>query len=265
MFLPLMIHDARTFSLGNPRLVLVSGPAAVSVNPTRISSPRPSLYASHNFWLLGTRKEHLAVSSSISIVDYGLSVEYFDYGDLEHYPDYPSEDPSGKFPAFDFFMTPGLSIKIPNGHLGFNISYLYELIFDQSYSTYCIDLVLDYEPHPDLDLIIGLTDFNPGIVKDTSRYFPPVVLGGGVELRLKVLSIAGEVGYLIHSEDMIGSVGVEYRYHPILFRAGLFYLDRVIPTLGIGYVYKNITIDLGLAQHSYNLGRTEHLGLGIRF
>lgn len=266
MFLPLLIKDAKGWGFGNPRFVLISGPTAVSTNPTRINARNGlSVYGSHTFWFLGMRKEELALSQKVSVFDLGLSFDYFDYGDLEEYPEYPSGEPIGTFPAFDFFVTPGFSIKIPKGRLGLSLSYLYELIYDESYNTYGFNLALDYKPFQKMNFVLGLSDFNPGIYKDTNRYYPPVTLGGGVDFSIKSFTFGGELGYLIHSEDISASLGVAYEYYPIVIRTGIFYLDKVTPTFGIGYVSKMITVDIGLASHPYNLGLTEHIGVGINF
>ncbi len=266
MFLPLLIKDAQSWGVGNPRLVLISGPAAVSSNPTRIGKGQFSLYASHCFWFLGMRKDQLALSQNIGIIDFGLSLEYFDYGDLEQYPEYPSGEPIGNFPAFDFFFTPGFSLKVPSGRLGLNVSYLYELIFDESYSSYCLDLVLDYNPITRMDILIGLCDFNPGIRQDTNRYYPPVSITGGIDYAIGSLVFGGELSYLIHSDDFTASGGVEYTYRRVLsIRIGVFCLDKVTPTVGLGYHYHGLTIDLGFAQHPYGLGISKHIGIGFNF
>ena len=266
MYLPLLIRDAQTWGFGNPRFVLISGPTAVTSNPTRINGRDGiSIYGSHSFWFLGMRKEQLALSRRFSIFDLGVSIDYFDYGDLEEYPDYPSGEPIGTFPAFDFVVTPAVSIKIPRGRMGLNCSYLYELIYDESYNSYCLDLTLDYQPIDRMNFVIGLGDFNPGIRKDTNRFYPPVTLGGGFDYRLRELTFGAELGYLIHSEDWTISAGAKYAIQPIVIRAGLFYLDKITPTVGIGYASKMIQVDLGLASHPHHLGLTEHIGVGINF
>jgi len=261
----LLCPTAREFAMGGAGFALGRGPEAVYLNPAALRAPGNDLLFSISYGRLFLDIEHssLFLSRRIALVNVGLGLVNFDYGDLTFKPDYPTEDNSAKFHANDLSVVLGIAASIsPKGNVGLSFKYIKEYVYIYSTDARAFNFALNFMPSQTNRISLGGFDIGNSLELKSEPYGLPMRLSLGYSNTTGRFLGGLEFHYLVRSQDWALNFGEQFALsRHFTLRGGVRYFDGLTMTGGFGLAWSWLALDYGLGYLPKNLGFSHYFGL----
>lgn len=242
-----------------------SNEEAIFYNPANFEARDNFTFnCSYNRFYLGMQSVSLSLTKKIKSIDFGLGIVNFDYGNIEWRPEYPTDDLTIDYRAYDFSLILGASVSVSSkGRIGVNLKYITENIYVYSDYALAMDVAFAYR-NSTSGITFGATNFGTKMTIHNDEVNLPACLNIGGFQRIKKLVLSGDLRYLVNEAAYEFSLGASMPvYQRISLSAAVNYRDEFYPGFGV-------VIDAGALQIKYggsffpkNLGMVNNLGVGI--
>jgi hypothetical protein len=242
-----------------------SNEEAIFYNPANFAAGDNFTFnCSYNRFYLGMRSVSLSLTRKIKSIDFGLGIVNFDYGNIEWRPDYPTDDPTIDYRAYDFSLILGASVSISSkGIIGVNLKYVTENIYVYSDYALAMDVAFAYR-NSTSGITFGATNFGTKMTIHNDEVNLPACLNIGGFQRIKKLVLSGDLHYLVNEAAFEFSLGASMPVHQrISLSAAVNYRDEFYPGFGVAVDAGALQIKYGGSFFPKNLGMVNNLGVGI--
>lgn len=242
-----------------------SNEEAIFYNPANFEARDNFTFnCSYNRFYLGMQSVSLSLTRKIKSIDFGLGIVNFDYGNIEWRPEYPSDDPTIDYRAYDFSLILGASVSVsPKGRIGVNLKYVTENIYVYSDYALAMDVAFAYR-NSTSGITFGATNFGTKMTIHNDEVNLPACLNIGGFQRIKKLVLSGDLRYLVNEAAIEFSLGASMPvYQRISLSAAVNYRDEFYPGFGVAIDAGALQIKYGGSFFPKNLGMVNNLGVGI--
>ncbi|MGB7055199.1 MAG: hypothetical protein WBE28_07750 [bacterium] len=242
-----------------------SNEEAIFYNPANIEARDNFTFnCSYNRFYLGMQSVSLSLTRKIKSIDFGLGIVNFDYGNIEWRPEYPSDDPTIDYRAYDFSLILGASVSVSSkGRIGVNLKYVTENIYVYSDYALAMDVAFAYR-NSTSGITFGATNFGTKMTIHNDEVNLPACLKVGGFQRIKKLVLSGDLHYLVNEAAFEFSLGASMPvYQRISLSAAVNYRDEFYPGFGVAIDAGALQIKYGGSFFPKNLGMVNNLGVGI--
>lgn len=240
---------------------------AIFYNPANFEAgDNFKLWCFYNRFYVSMHSVSLSLSKKIKSIDVGLAIVNFDYGDIESWPAYPTEEPLMDYSAHDLSIIVGGSAKISSqGKVGLNIKYIYENIYVYSDYTFAFDLSFSYTTQK-FGLSFGASDFGSTITLNNEDVTLPSRLNLGGFYRLRKLVGSFDARYLVSQDALEFALGINVPLRKrVVLNAALNYRESLYPGFGLIINHGRFSIRYGGAFYPHGLGMINAIGVGLEF
>jgi hypothetical protein len=242
-----------------------SNEEAIFYNPANFEAGDNFTFnCSYNRFYLGMQSVSLSLTRKIKSIDFGLGIVNFDYGNIEWRPDYPTDDPTIDYRAYDFSLILGASVSVSSkGRIGVNFKYVTENIYVYSDYALAMDVAFAYR-NSTSGITFGATNFGTKMTIHNDEVNLPACLNIGGFQRIKKLVLSGDLHYLVNEAAFEFSLGASMQVHQrISLSAAVNYRDEFYPGFGVAVDAGALQIKYGGSFFPKNLGMVNNLGVGI--
>lgn len=242
-----------------------SNEEAIFYNPANIEARDNFTFnCSYNRFYLGMQSVSLSLTRKIKSIDFGLGIVNFDYGNIEWRPEYPSDDPTIDYRAYDFSLILGASVSVSSkGRIGVNLKYVTENIYVYSDYALAMDVAFAYR-NSTSGITFGATNFGTKMTIHNDEVNLPACLKIGGFQRIKKLVLSGDLHYLVNEAAFEFSLGASMPvYQRISLSAAVNYRDEFYPGFGVAIDAGALQIKYGGSFFPKNLGMVNNLSVGI--
>jgi hypothetical protein len=244
---------------------IASNEEAIFYNPANFEAHENFTFnCSYNRFYLGMQSVSLSLTKKIGSIDFGLGILNFDYGNIEWRPDYPTDDPTIDYRAYDFSLILGASVNVsPKGRIGVNLKYVTENIYVYSDYALAMDIAFAYRTVTS-GITFGATNFGTRMLIHNDEVNLPACLSIGGFHQIKRFTLSGDIHYLVNDAAFEFSIGASLPVRQrIVLSAAVKYRDEFYPGFGVAIKAGGLLIKYGGSFFPKNLGMVNNLGIGI--
>lgn len=187
-------------------------------NPAKYANYKDFLIeTNYSAYLLSTSQTSLILLRGTDLVNYGLEIVNFRYGDIERRGKFPA-DFFGYYSADDFTFAFLLSKKVSeNFNIGFSLKLYYSTLYVYSNYSFGLDWGIDYSPFKCFTGSISLTNLSLPLHYISQNFYPP----NNLNLTLKFSLVEFLKNYFeftrnLREKNNYFKFGLELKPHPIL-------------------------------------------------
>ncbi|MEO0161649.1 MAG: hypothetical protein ABIL39_07285 [candidate division WOR-3 bacterium] len=245
-----------------------TGTEAIFYNPSLFiaDQSRYTVNFSYAHLYQSMRNMNLGLGRKFHDFNLGVNIMNFDYGDIEAHPDYPTGESTGFYTGSDFCIGILLSKNFTqNGRIGIKTKYIYENLYIYSGATLAVDFSLAYMNEIS-GLSLGATNIGGTIKIANETVNLPAKLSGGYYRKFGLLTLSGDLHYLVNTSSFESSLAAELELSKKLMTGfAINYRDQVFPGFYLGITHNLLHINYGASLYPYNLGMVNSVGIGVSF
>jgi hypothetical protein len=242
-----------------------SNEEAIFYNPANFEARENFTFnCSYNRFYLGMQSVSLSLTRKIKSIDFGLGIVNFDYGNIEWRPEYPTDEVTIDYRAYDFSLILGASANVSSkGRIGVNLKYITENIYVYSDYALAMDVAFAYR-NSTSGITFGASNFGTKLLIHNDEINLPACLNIGGFQRIKNLILSGDLHYLVNDAAFEFSIGASLPVHQrISLSAAANYRDEFYPGFGMAIDVGSLQIKYGGSFFPKNLGMVNNLSIGI--
>lgn len=235
----------------------------LSHNPAKSANYKDFfLETNHSSYPLSTSFFYLSLFRGTNLINYGLEIVNFNYGEIERRDRFPTSDFIGYYNPQDFVFSFLLNRKIKdNFKIGFSLKFYYSTLYTYSDYTFGFDLGLTYSPIKYLTSSISFTNLSLPLYYITQNFYPPNNFNFTLRLSLiKFFDNYFEITKNLREKENYFKMGIELKPIPFIkMRSGYNFYNQ---SFNIGF---SLMKDFLSFSYNYqivkNLPSSHHLGL----
>ena len=264
---------ARAAAMGGAFSAISDDASACFWNPAGLSDAPPlEVFFMHNRWIADISQSAASVTFDVPYVRMGVSMNYFNMGELERRTD-NSVEPEGVFIPFDLALGVSAAYQVnPDISAGVTMRFLHESLDSETARAVLFDIGIKSKTMiPGLTAAISVRNLGTEIKYVTEGYEAPRLVALGAAYR-KMLPWSGNA--LLVSAEIVSpndndtriALGAEYSFREFLFgRAGYRSgLENEDFSFGFGVSYLKLRFDYGFVPYS-DLGNSHRFSLFYGF
>lgn len=209
---------------------------ALSHNPAKYADYKDFLIeTNYSCYLLSASQISLILLRGKGLINYGVELVNFKYGEIERRGMFPS-DFWGYYSPEDFVLSFLVSKKISkNFNIGFSLKFYYSTLYIYSDYSFGFDLGIDYSPSKYLTNSLSFTNLSLPLHYISQNFYPP----NNLNLTLKFFPINFFKNYLELTRDL--------RKKENYLKLGLELKPQAIVDLKTGYNFYNRSFNIGFS------------------
>jgi len=264
---------ARATAMGGAFSAISDDASACFWNPAGLSDVPPlEVFFMHNRWIADISQSAASVTFDVPYVRMGVSMNYFNMGELERRTG-NSVEPEGVFIPFDLALGVSAAYQVnPDISAGVTTRFLHESLDSETARAVLFDIGIKSRTMiPGLTAAISVRNLGTEIKYVTEGYEAPRLVALGAAYR-KTLPWSGNA--LLVSAEIVSpndndtriALGAEYSFREFLFgRAGYRSgLENEDFSFGFGVSYLKLRFDYGFVPYS-DLGNSHRFSLFYGF
>ncbi len=209
---------------------------SLSHNPAKYADYKDFLMEiDYSSYPLSTSQIFLLLLRGTDLINYGLEIVNFKYGEIERRGKYPS-DFWGYYSPEDFVISFFTSKKIQkNFNAGFSLKFYYSTLYIYSDYSFGFDFGIDYLPIKYLTTSLSFTNLSLPLHYISQNFYPP----NNLNLTLKISPISFLKNYLELSKNL--------REKESYLKLGLELKPHILVDLKTGYNFYNSSFKVGFS------------------
>ncbi len=235
----------------------------------------PAKYANYKNFLveinyssypLSTSQISLLLLRETNLINYGLEIVNFKYGEIERRGKYPT-DFWGYYSVEDYVLSFSIIKKLlKNFNVGFSLKFYYSTLYIYSDYSFGFDFGIDYSPIKYLTGSISFTNLSLPLHYISQNFYPP----NNLNLTLKLSPIDFLKNYLEFSRDLREKknylkLGLELKPNPIIdLKTGYNFYNRIF---NVGFSINPLKRNILKISYAYrilkSLSSSHHLGISF--
>lgn len=238
-------------------------------------SHNPAKYANYKNFLIETNYSAYPLSTSqiyllflrgTDLINYGLEITNFKYGEIERRGKFPS-DFWGYYSPEDFALAFLVSKKVSKiFDIGFSLKFYYSTLYIYSDYSFGFDFGITYSPNKYLTSSISFTNLSLPLHYISQNFYPPNNLNLTLKLSLiEVLKNYFEFSRNLREKENYFKLGLELKPHSIVdLRTGYNFYNK---SFNLGFSIKPLKENILKISYAYqiikSLPSTHHLGISF--